>query len=171
MDEQPAPREISHPPVRVGFLSGSGPYEKGEVPIDFLVHLAVLCARPTALGSEPITTCELCPKSETHHLEQELKRQLAFFSVWKAKFVGKLDTLSSQPARVSFEHSDRLIEALKTLMPFQFPGTIELDSGGTSYVAPAIILHYVVAHNFRPSQKFIEAVASNGRGKGAHGGG
>jgi hypothetical protein len=170
MDEELAPRKVSRKTVRIGFLS-DGPYEKGEVPIEFLVGLAVLCARPTALGSEPITTCELCPKTETHHLEQELKRQLAFFNAWKAKFVGSLDAQSSQPARISFEHSARLIEALKSHMPFQCPGAIECDFGETTYVAPAIIFHYVVAHNFRPSQEFIEAVASSIRAKGTYGGG
>jgi hypothetical protein len=33
-----------------------------------------------------------------------------------------------------------------------------VDAGGTTYVAPVLILHYVVVHGYTPPQQFIDAV-------------
>ena len=38
-----------------------------------------------------------------------------------------------------------------------------IGSDGLMYVAPELIVHYIAAHNYRPPQKFIDAVMTNGR--------
>lgn len=36
------------------------------------------------------------------------------------------------------------------------------DKDGTMYAAPSLIFHYIVEHNYRPPQKFIDAVMATG---------
>lgn len=37
-------------------------------------------------------------------------------------------------------------------------GEIRVTKDGITYCAPVLVLHYVMAHNYRPPQEFIEAV-------------
>lgn len=149
------------PIVRVGYFSPNEVVPTGEVPKEFLVRLALICATPCEPSPEPSQTCGLCPRIETTALLEDLKCQFKFQQKWKSQFFGKATEAATLLARISFDHSNRLIEAIESAEPFKCSGQVRVRGNRETFVAPAILFHYVVAHGFRPPEEFIRVVMNS----------
>jgi hypothetical protein len=121
-------------PVNVGWLDENKPFPKGETSLEFKARLFEFrLPKYVVHSTRGVHTCQFCNVSDHERYEQSKERygeEAHWLSIYEEK---------AQPMSLG-------------------NGEIRVIGQSTLYAAPTLIHHYVVEHNYKPPDEFIEAV-------------
>ena len=152
--------------LAVGWLSEAHPFPKGDFPLHSLGRLASLAERPVNCfrGKH---LCDICPPPAEIELEQLPNESLGeAFERARAK-VGPHAVVRGGWTTLTGDRRSPWIASNRPEFSVEIDGR-EIDigngeiqvmgEGSVVYVAPTMILHYVVHHHYLPPGAFIEAL-------------
>lgn len=130
--------------LAVGWLSVDHPFPRGDFPVELLNRLASLAERPVNLyrGSHE---CDICPPAEAFSVPPASAREVTmrrrgedhWHQGWRtgqrAEIGGRELTLGNGEIQIG-------------------------EEGRAVYVAPTMILHYIIDHGYLPPAEFLEAL-------------
>lgn len=131
--------------LAVGWLSVEQPFPSGDFPAKLLTRLAELAARPIYLY-RGFHECDICHPAEASSVPPAGAREVIRFRLGepdsriKGWAMGQRAVIGGNELRLG-------------------NGEIRIcGEGDTVYVAPTMIVHYIVDHDYLPPEEFIQAL-------------
>lgn len=121
--------------LNAGWLDASEPFSTGAVPPEFLDRLFELAQHPVNLY-RGYHICNICPSEDVTYT-------LSPGGLRMREFPPACAVVSHRGAEATIRGNGEVRVA---------------ETNGTRWAAPALVFHYVTAHQYRPPQGFVDAV-------------
>lgn len=144
--------------LNIGWLAKDRPFATGDLPPGFLERLAHCTTPFSGVATAGVHRCDLCPGASESELaaarEVNLEEIRRLKKELRSRSAGAREAL-----RLAQQKATDLARAASSSGgAFVATGEVRIRAGSHVFGAPAMLIHYIEAHRYRPPQVFIDAV-------------